>query len=99
MADYDRRRTANDRSLLNAEQHREFWSEDEDDLLRETMNEPPADVAYILGRSIFAVVQRRSVIRHNAEQARHSYNEARSGTVRVHGAPCLRCTLIHPGDC
>jgi hypothetical protein len=92
VADYDRRRAANDRSLLNAEQHGEFWSEDEDNLLRETMNEPPADVSYVLGRSIFAVVQRRSIIRHNATQARR-------GTVRAHGAPCPRCTLIHPGDC
>jgi hypothetical protein len=98
--DYEERRAANDESLNEAENHRAIWSVEEDALLLETMDEPIADVAYVLGRSIFAVDMRRSIVRNRGLDARASFDRTRPETELVtYGTRCQRCSLIHRGEC
>lgn len=98
---YEDRQQANDRSKLDAEHHGEPWSADEDDLIRETMDEPIADVAYVLGRSIFAVDMRRSQVRNNTAQARETWSRLRpkQDPIAAYGERCTRCGLVHRGEC
>lgn len=94
---YAKRAAANDESLNTAAHHNEPWSGDEDDLLRVTFDEPIADVALVLGRTIFAVDMRRSLVRRNLDNARSSWG--RVTRQPDYGSKCESCGLIHRGGC
>lgn len=100
MPSYEERRDANDKSLNAAEHHHEVWSVEEDALLLETMDETLEDVAYVLGRSIFAVDMRRSIVRRRGLDARASFDRVRPERQPItYGTRCDRCGLIHRGEC
>lgn len=53
---------ANCKSRDYAEKHRQLWTQEEDDFILSSLSDPRIEVAYALGRTVYAVAQRRRIL-------------------------------------
>lgn len=90
----------NAESRDHAEQNNQPWTTTEHEFVAETLDEPVADVAACLGRTIFAVQARRHLIISGRPMPQAGVSRQLPPAAPPLAQPtCPRCTLQHRGEC
>lgn len=85
---------AQQRTLITADHHSEPWSPDEVELLLDNLNERDEDLAYVLGRSLYAVTSKTYELRHGGT----SHSPRARTTVRAFDRGYVDIEALFAGD-